>query len=68
MRHVDDINCNGIDETSTQMMSSMLDLTKKSVVWSNCSVMELHAFLRLAIPFQKIEVAKLPSELCHCNF
>ena len=46
MRHVDELKCKDIDELSTQMMSSMLDLTKRSVVWSNCSVLELHEFLR----------------------
>jgi hypothetical protein len=59
MRHVDDISCDGIDEISTQMMSSMLDLTKKSVVWSNCSVMELHNFLRYTSQLYMFHLSKL---------
>jgi hypothetical protein len=48
MRHVDEQACNESPDStsSTQMMSSMLDLTKHSIVWSNCSVIELHEFLR----------------------
>jgi hypothetical protein len=46
MKHVDEERCQGIDNKTTQMMASMLDLTKKSHAWSNCSVEDLNAFLR----------------------
>lgn len=47
MKHVDKQNrCQDNDNSLTQMMESVLDLTKQSHVWSNCSVLELNDFLR----------------------
>jgi hypothetical protein len=47
MKHVDENRCNEFDSLSTQMMASVLDLTKTDYEWSNCSVKELNDFLRL---------------------
>jgi hypothetical protein len=47
MKHIDEEVCKDINHQSTQMMASMLDLTKSSYEWSNCSVIELNDFLRL---------------------
>ena len=49
MKHIDEKKCHNLDKSSTQMMESMLDLTKTSYEWSNCSVVELNDFLRLDI-------------------
>lgn len=46
MKHVDEDRCKNLDNSVTQMMASMLDLTKKTQIWSNCSVIELNDFLR----------------------
>jgi hypothetical protein len=47
MKHVDEnVECDGNYLHSTQMMASMLDLTKSTYEWSNCSVIELNRFLR----------------------
>ncbi len=46
MKHIDEEVCKDINHQSTQMMASMLDLTKASYEWSNCSVIELNDFLR----------------------
>ena len=48
MRHVDAETCSppSGDHSTTQMMASMLDLTRSSYEWSNCSVIELNEFLR----------------------
>ena len=47
MKHVDENRCNELDSLSTQMMASVLDLTKTDYEWSNCSIRELNDFLRL---------------------
>ncbi|RNA19970.1 A disintegrin and metallo ase with thrombospondin motifs 20, partial [Brachionus plicatilis] len=46
MKHVDEERCKNLNNSATQMMAAMLDLTKKTQVWSNCSVIELNDFLR----------------------
>ena len=46
MAHVDENKCHNLDPFATQMMAPMLDLTKSSYEWSNCSVIELNNFLR----------------------
>ena len=46
MKHADENMCKYKDSTSTQMMASVLDLTKTEYEWSNCSVVELNDFLR----------------------
>lgn len=46
MKHVDENRCKHFDSSSTQMMASVLDLTKIDYEWSNCSVKELNDFLR----------------------
>ena len=48
MKHADENMCKYKDSTTTQMMASVLDLTKTEYEWSNCSVMELNDFLRFA--------------------
>lgn len=48
MKHIDEKKCQNLDKSSTQMMESMLDLTKASYEWSNCSVVELNDFIRFA--------------------
>lgn len=47
MKHAKESRCKFTDSSSTQMMASVLDLTKTEYEWSNCSVMELNDFLRL---------------------
>jgi hypothetical protein len=46
MKHIDEDRCKTFDKFSTQMMASMLDLTKATYEWSNCSVVDLNDFLR----------------------
>ncbi len=50
MKHAEESRCRFADSHSTQMMASVLDLTKSDYEWSNCSVMELNEFLRLDTP------------------
>jgi|LakMenEpi03Aug12_release.lakeMendotaPanAssembly.Ray.scaffolds.fasta_scaffold2904586_2 hypothetical protein len=46
MKHVDENRCKDFNTLSTQMMSSILDLTKSEYEWSACSIKELNDFLR----------------------
>ncbi len=46
MKHIDEERCKTFDKFSTQMMASMLDLTKATYEWSNCSVVEFNDFMR----------------------
>lgn len=46
MKHAEESNCKNLNSHATQMMASVLDLTKTEYEWSNCSVMELNDFLR----------------------
>ncbi len=50
MKHAEESRCKYDDNQSTQMMASVLDLTKPDYEWSNCSVMELNEFLRIDTP------------------
>ncbi len=46
MKHAEESHCKNTNSQATQMMASVLDLTKTEYEWSNCSVMELNDFLR----------------------
>lgn len=46
MKHAEESNCKNLNSHATQMMASVLDLTKTEYEWSNCSVAELNDFLR----------------------